>query len=82
MFLSINFFCILFWITSFLIKGARYPRVWTSLLVNIRWSGVICIYYPEILRASEGMLLVPAALAVVNTHSSFKEGWRQAGGRS
>jgi hypothetical protein len=27
-------------------------------------------------------LLVPAAFAVVSTHSSFKEGCRQAGGRS
>jgi hypothetical protein len=27
-------------------------------------------------------LLVPAAFAVVSSHSSFKEGWRQAGGQS
>jgi hypothetical protein len=41
-------------------------------------GGVTKIYYFKLLRASEGVL-VPAAYAVVSTHSSFKEGWRQAG---
>jgi hypothetical protein len=40
------------------------------------------IYYLKLLRPSEGTLLVPAPFAVVSTYSSFKEGWRQAGGRS
>jgi hypothetical protein len=39
---------------------------------DIGW--VTEMYYLELLRASEGTPLVPAAFAIVSTRSSFKKG--------
>jgi hypothetical protein len=49
-------------------------RMWKLSNVRKVIGWVTKIHYLELLRASEGTLLVPAAFAVVCSHSSFKEG--------
>jgi hypothetical protein len=60
--------------------------VWTRTLSNDR-RGQSLDGWPKLLSGAPPCfgrhikLLVPVAFAIVSTHSSFKEGWRQAAGR-
>jgi hypothetical protein len=56
------------------VGSARDRGSWASFVEVSHWMG-----YQNLLSQAPPWLMVPAVFAVVNIHSSFKEGWRQAG---